>query len=185
MSTGKHLTTEIISQILALQDAGHEMKEISKLLSMDPTTVRHWVRWRREENSGTTPVPRKSSGRLRKISTRASAVIKCIMESTPCIYARKMKEENLDIFGEVSVRTVSRQVFELNYKSQKPIRKSLLTSAQRKQRVKFTKMYLNFTQDDWLDVLWSDESIFTMTCNRGGRVYRCQGSNPLDPQYVK
>ena len=184
MSTGKHLTTEIISQILALRDAGHETKEISELLGMDPTTVRRWVRWRRVENSGATPVPRKSSGRPRKTSTQASAVIKHIMESTPRINARKVKEENPDIFGKVSVRTVSRRVFELKYRSRKPIRNPLLTIAQRKRRVKFATKYLNFTQDDWLDVLWSDESTFTVTCNRGGRVHRHQGSDLLDPRYV-
>ena len=94
MSTGKHLTTEIFSQILALRDAGHETKEISELLGVDLTTVRRWVMWRGEENSGATPVPRKSSGRPRKTSTRASVVIKRIMEFTPRINARKVKEEN-------------------------------------------------------------------------------------------
>ena len=153
MSTGKHLTTEIISQILALRDAGHETKEISELLGVDPTTVRRWVRRRREENSGATQVPRKSSGRPRKTSTRASAVIKRIMESTPRINARKVKEENPNIFGDVSVRTVSRRVFELNYRSLKPICKPLLTIAQREWRVKFAKKHLNFIQDDWLDML--------------------------------
>ena len=76
-------------------------------------------------------------------------------------------------------------MFELNYKSLKPIHKPLLTIAQRERRVKFAKKYLNFTQDDWFDVLWSDESIFTVTCNRGARVYRRQGSDPLHPWYVE
>ena len=36
-----------------------------------------------------------------------------------------------------------------------------------------------------MSVLWSDETAFTVTCNRGGRVYRRKGSYPLDPGYVE
>ncbi|KAG0710802.1 WD repeat-containing protein 20 [Chionoecetes opilio] len=46
--------------------------------------------------------------------------------------------------------------------------------------VTFTKRYLAWTDDDWLSVLWSDKATFTVTCNRGARVNRRQGSDPLD-----
>ena len=36
-----------------------------------------------------------------------------------------------------------------------------------------------------MSVLWSDEAEFTVTCNRGGRVYHRKGSNPLDRRYVE
>ena len=62
---------------------------------------------------------------------------------------------------------VSRRVKELGYTSHKPVRKPLLSRA----RVKFVKKYLTWDEDDWLKVLWSDESTFTVACNRGGKVY--------------
>lgn len=185
MAPTNHLSNEQIAQVLILRDAGHGTKEISDLMNINPSTVRRWIRRRRQENSGADPVPRKHTGRPRKTSHRATNVVKRAVESNPRITARVIKENNSGVFGEVSVRTVSRRVRELGYTSHKPIRKPLLTKPQRQRRIEFAKKYSAFTNDDWLDVLWSDEATFTVTCNRGARVYRRPGSDPLDPRYVE
>ncbi|KAG0714558.1 Transposable element Tcb1 transposase [Chionoecetes opilio] len=139
----------------------------------------------REEKSGETPSQKLRPGHPRKISHRSVNVPKRSLESTPRVTARVLKENNPEVFGAVSVRIVSRRVHELGYTSQKPLKKPLLTRAQRARRVTFTKKYLAWTDGDWLSVLWSDEATFTVTCNRGARVYRRPGSDPLESQYVE
>lgn len=185
MAPTKELSSETIAQIIALKDGGHQTKEISELVGVAKSTVRKWCARFRAENSGNTPTQKPRSGRPRKTSARSVNVLKRTLEGNPRVTARVVKEDNPDVFGEVSVRTVSRRVNELHYTSHKPLRKPLLTRAQRARRVAFANKYLTWSEDDWLSVLWSDEATFTVTCNRGARVYRRKGSDALDPRYVE
>lgn len=185
MAPTKELSSGTIARIIALKEAGHQTKEISELVSVAKSTVRKWVARKREENGGTTPKKKPRPGRPRKTSSRAVNVVKRALESEPRITARVLKMENTAVFSDVSVRTVSRRINELTYTSRKPVSKPLVTRAQRARRVAFADRYLTWCEDDWLGVLWSDEATFTVTCNRGGRVYRRKGSDPLDPRYVE
>ena len=81
MAPTNHLSSEQIAQVLVLKDAGHGTKEISDLMNINPSTVRRWMRRRRQENSGADPVPRKHTGRPRKTSHRAPNVVKRAVES--------------------------------------------------------------------------------------------------------
>ena len=51
-----------------------------------------------------------------------------------------------------------------------PIKKLILTSVQKGCRITYALKYLQWDDADWLDVLWSDEVIFTVTEGRGGSV---------------
>ncbi|MPC39505.1 hypothetical protein E2C01_033042 [Portunus trituberculatus] len=62
------------------------------------------------------------------------------------------------------------------------MKKPLVTLNQRCRRFEFCKKYYQWDADKWLDVLWTDESTFTVTGNRGGNVYRRAGSDPRDVQ---
>jgi len=64
------------------------------------------------------------------------------------------------------------------------VKKPILTPGQQRRRVVFANKYLAWPKDKWLDVLWSDEATFTVTCNNGVNVYRRAGSDPLDTRYV-
>ena len=68
--------------------------------------------------------------------------------------------------------------------SHHPVKKPILTSVQKGCRVAYTLEYLQWDDTDWLDMLWSDETIFTMTEGTGGNVYWKRGSDPLDPHYL-
>ncbi|MPC86776.1 hypothetical protein E2C01_081612 [Portunus trituberculatus] len=94
--------------------------------------------------------PRKKY--CKKTSHLATNVIKKQLEHNPRVTARKIKESNPGLFGEVSVRTDSHCIHDLGYTSHHPV-KPLLTLNQRCRR----------DADKWLDVLWTDESTFTVT----------------------
>ena len=107
------------------------------------------------------------------------------LEKNPRVSARKVKQNNPEIFGECSVRTVNRRIADLGYTSHRPVKKPLLALKQRKNRVAFAKKYLQWDTDKWLSVLWSDESTFCVTDGRGGNIHQHHGSDPLDPRYIE
>lgn len=185
MANRKDLVEQKIAMIIALKEGGKQTKEISEQLGVAKSTVRKWCARFRADPKKDLPEPLPHTGRRRKISKRAVNMLKRTLEQRPRVTARKLKEDNPELFGEVSIRTVSRRVKELGYNSEKPLRKPLITSRQKENRIKFAKKYSTWTEEDWLNVLWSDEATFTVTCNRGGRVYRRKESDPLDPRYLE
>ena len=84
------------------------------------------------------------------------------LEKDPHISGRKIKENNSNLFREVSARTVSCRVHELEYTSYRPVKKPILTRLQKAHRVHYA---------EWLDVLWYDEATFTVTEGRSDHVY--------------
>ena len=158
MAPVKQLSSETVSQIIALKRAGHGSSEIATLVGVNRSTVKRWVsRWREDPSAG-TPSHKPRSGRPRKVSQQADNIIKRSLESNPRLTARKLREEN-NLFENVTVRTVSRRVNELGYSKHKPLKKPLLTKRQKAKRLAFAEKYLSGWEDDkWLEVLWSDEA---------------------------
>lgn len=185
MPKPKDLSRETVAQIIGLKVGGHTIKEICELTGAGPTSVKKYVRRFREGGNKDLPVTKHRSGRPRKTSKRATNILKRTAENTASTTARKIKEENSGAFHGVSVRTVSRRLHELGYTSHKRTKKPLLSKTQKVKRVNFARNYAQWTDDDWLDVLWSDEATFNVTCNRNSRVYRRKRSDPLDPRYLE
>ena len=185
MGKNKHLSEQTIAQIIALKKSGSQTKEIAELIGVSPRSVRTWYKKFRENGGVDTPTHKTRPGRDKKTSRRCMNIVKRQLESNPRITARTLKELNPEVFGEVSVRTVNRRIAELGYTSHRPVKKPLLTLKQRKKRVAIARKYQAWDSDQWMRVLWSDESTFTVTCNRGGNVYRKAGSDPLDPRYIE
>ena len=70
----------------------------------------------------------------------------------------------------VSARTVRRRLVDkFNLRSQLAAKKPLLTAAQTKKRIQFCKKYRNWTEEQWQNVLFSDESTF---CQFGTHIHR-------------
>ncbi|MPC87604.1 Transposable element Tcb2 transposase [Portunus trituberculatus] len=109
-----------------------------------------WVAIFKKEGGCDTPGYKPRKKYPKKTSYRATNVIKRQLEHNPRVTARKIKESNPGLFEE------------------------------RCHRVKVCKKYLQWDADKCLDVLWTDESTFTLTGNRGGNMYQRAGSNPLD-----
>lgn len=156
MAPTKELSTQTNANIFGLKEAGFQTKKISKLVGMAKFTVRKWCARYRDGNSATAPSQKSRSGRPRKTSASAVNIVKRALEAEPRATARLLKEGNRDLFTDVSVRTISRRVHELGYKSHKSVSKPLLTRAQRAKRVVFADKYLTWSEDDWLSVLCSD-----------------------------
>ena len=107
MGKNKQLTSEVIAQIVTLKQSGLQTKKIAEQIGISHRSVRRWVA-KFDRNGGMdTPTHEKRLGRALKTSPSALNVVKRLLESNPCMTARKLKESNPELFGHVSVWTVN------------------------------------------------------------------------------
>ena len=66
----------------------------------------------------------------------------------------------------------------------RPVTKPILTYVQKARRVRYALKYHEWDDAEMLDVLWSDEAMFTVIEGRSGNMYRKRGSDSLDPCYL-
>ncbi|GFY26842.1 transposable element Tcb1 transposase [Trichonephila clavipes] len=112
-----------------------------------------------------------NSGQKRKLTDRDKRVLTRIV-------ARKRKQSLSQITSEVnshlrnpiSARTVQRKLHASNLYGRVGIRKSLVTARHALQRPQWYRTHRQWTQQQWQQVIWSDESKFTLF-QTTGRVY--------------
>ncbi|GFX46843.1 transposable element Tcb1 transposase [Trichonephila clavipes] len=112
-----------------------------------------------------------NSGRKRKLTDRDK-------EQGTRIVARKRKQSLSQITSEVnshlrnpiSARTVQRELHASNLYERVGIRKPLVTARQALQRRQWCRTHRQWTPQQWQQVIWSDESMFTLF-QTTGRVY--------------
>ncbi len=69
----------------------------------------------------------------------------------------------------------------MGYSSRRPHRVPLLSAKNRKQRLQFAKAHQNWTNEDWKNVAWSDESRYRLRRSDGrGRIW-CKEHESMDP----
>ncbi|GFW72113.1 transposable element Tc1 transposase [Trichonephila clavipes] len=112
-----------------------------------------------------------NSGRKRKLTDRDKRVLTRIV-------ARKRKQSLSQITSEVnshlrnpiSARTVQRELHASNLYGRVGIRKPLVTARHALQRRQWCRTHRQWTPQQWQQVIWSDESTFTLF-QTTGRVY--------------
>lgn len=72
---------------------------------------------------------------------------------------RELREENL---ADVSRSTISRRLKEVGLIERAGVKKPLITAKNRKARLKFARKHEHWTEADWREVLFSDESKFQL-----------------------
>ena len=82
----------------------------------------------------------------------------------------------------ISPRTVRRRLAEAGLRARRPYRGPMLTQRHRQQRLEWSRRHLRWTIRDWQEVLFTDESRFTLRHADGRvRVYRRSGERYSDP----
>lgn len=179
------LSRDDIAAISALHKAGHSTRAISDQTGVSVRQVQRYVKRMGELGGNKIPAKKKPPGNTRKTSLRTLRVVHREVERNPRVSARKIREDNIGLLNNVSVRTLSRRIHDdLQYLSYAARPKPVVTVAQQEKRLAFCDRTKDWTIDQWRGVLWSDESRFTVTASSQGRVYRRPGSDPLDPRYT-
>ena len=141
MGKNKQLTQEKISQIIALKKSGKETNEIVSQLVVSERSVWRWVAKFHQLGGEKIPTHERRPGPKKKTNDRCRNIVKRCLESNPPISARKLKEENSRLLGDVSVRTVSCLIAELGFSNHRLVKKPLLTLKHKRNRVAFATFF--------------------------------------------
>ena len=80
---------------------------------------------------------------------------------------RTISSQDIKEFTKVSAstKTVKRVLYKYGYASRIAEKKQFISVKNRKARLRFARKHKNWTVNDWKEVLWSDESMFTLHPN--------------------
>lgn len=122
------------------------------------------------------------SGRPRKTTAYTDRLIKRMSRADPWKSGPRIIAEidNLNI----SERTVRRRLVEGKLFSRRPAKKPLISARNRAARLQFARAHLNWTENDWRKVLFSDETRYNIFNSDGMRRVRRPINQRFNPLYV-
>ncbi|MPC29163.1 hypothetical protein E2C01_022383 [Portunus trituberculatus] len=102
--SGKPLDHDTRVSVIQCHKLGLQTKDIVKETGVSEQSVRRLVAKFKASPSGQAPTPGKSNGRPTKINEISLRVLKRCVDVTPTLTARKLKEENPQLLGDVTVQ---------------------------------------------------------------------------------
>lgn len=149
---------------IALKKEGLSCREIADRTGISKSSVNRAIQIFNETGQYCS---RKRSGRPKVTSPRDDLAIRRLIQKNPFMSSTDVQAE---VPVEVSDRTIRRRLLDkFNLRSHRAAKKPLLTAVQAKKRVLFCKKYRNWTEKQWQNVLFSDESTF---CQFGTHIHR-------------
>lgn len=145
-----------LGQIVALHDVGWSMRQIAKKMGRTHPCIMKFLKKYKARGTCTRVV---GSGRPRLTTPRDDRRFVAIARAKRNISARHIAFE-ADI--DVSKQTVIRRLGEAGMKSCVACKKPLISEKNRKQRFAWCKAHLTWTKEQWRQVLWTDESPYTL-----------------------
>ncbi|EIE80428.1 hypothetical protein RO3G_05133 [Rhizopus delemar RA 99-880] len=132
-----------------------------------------------------SPLPHKQTDRPLKINERTERHLNRIIREDHFASYKEINMElaKLDVF--VCIETLRLYVDRLDFKSYRAAHKPRLTARHRKSRLRWAKEHLNWTEDQWRSVVWSDESHFCLEgSKRRKRVLRKEGGRYIERNII-
>ena len=120
---------------------------------------------------------KKRSGRPRKTTPRDDHLIRRVAVRSPTSFCKKIRSALLLKGTDVHRTTIGRRlVNEFGLKSHKPVEKPRLTEAMKDKRVIFANKSADWSEKQWVKVLFSDESTIQQFGTRKQQVRRPVGT---------
>lgn len=145
-------------KIQLLFEGGKNKTQIAKIVKCPHSTVRYTInRYKKTESHENL----KRSGRKRITSARED---RQLVRTSLKNRKKTSFELTADLFGstekKVSARTVRRRLQNAGLKGCKARKKPWLSDKNKKKRLQWCMEHKNFTEEDWSNIVWSDESNF-------------------------
>jgi transposase len=174
----KRLNKQLKESIKSRIESKHGIREVAKYFKVSTSTV--------HKLSKTCKKNISINGRPKKLSP--TTITHCVTQITrgntknATELAKSLKRQsNIS----VSRQTVARALMERGLKSKEKKEKPFLRAKNVKERLKFAKVHEDWTEADWRQVIYSDETKINRF-GSDGRVWSwCRDEDPLLPQNVK
>lgn len=181
----KNLSDVEKARILALREEGVPTNEIVRRTGRGEATIRRIAAAARGLPPNQIPKRKPGSGAPRKTSKGTDVLMRREVLKNPFFTANDLKRDHPQLLANVSVRTLQHRLQkDLGIPSRRAAKKTLLTPRMAKKRIDFAKRYLHFTEEDWMKVMFSDESTFKCIRSAGGRVRRPKSTSRYNPRYT-
>jgi transposase len=147
-----NLTDIEVAYILGAKDAGATQHQISALIGRSQSAVAKVTqKYNIKTFSGVTPPP----GNVKKINKREHRTLLRTVRSN----RRATLSDITNILpNKMSVSTLKRHLKDIGIQKHIAVKKPYLTAAHIQARLEFALRHKNWTLEDWLKVIWSDES---------------------------
>lgn len=170
--------------IMNFRNNGWSYRKIANALGcskdMVMNAINHFKKYNTTEN-----VPRKS--RPRKTTTLEDSRMILLAKKDPFIGSERIRMEMFDGEGSggVSARTIRRRLCEANLHGRICRKVPLLKKVNINARLEFAKKYQHWTEREWKNVLFSDETKINMINSDGKQYVRRPPNKDMDPKYTK
>lgn len=167
-------TAEEAAQVIALLQSGMRQCDVARQLNLSRFSIRR-VYQRFQETGGY--IRRRGSGRKRCTTGRDDRFIVSTSLRNRFSNAVDLQQQLRSARRtSVSVSTIRRRLREKKIAAYRPAKGPQLSAQHRRDRLQFARDHLDWSLDQWRNVLFSDETRVTLFCNDGRRrVYRRRG----------
>ena len=169
------LSHEQVDHVIRLIRDGMSFREVARQTSVKRATVGRVAR-----AFGVSSKYKTSPGRPRTLTSRDIHVLSRIVTSGKAhTAAEAARELSATTNVSISATTARRALKEAGMVAIVRKKKPLLTSRHRRLRLLFARKYMHYTVEDWLNVIWSDETKINMF-GSDGRVWAWKWANRSD-----
>jgi transposase len=152
-------------KIVTLREEGLTLREIKSRTGTDRRTIQRICKNVRENGSFKD---RARSGRPPLLNDRKKRVIANILRRGEASNAEAIRKvARIDHEIDVGRKTIARALGTFGYVARIKIKKPRLTVKQKKERLQWARDHSSWTSDDWRNVIWSDETKFTLVNSEG------------------
>lgn len=160
MATRHHLPDELRWRAIGRLEAGQRQADVARWLNVDRAVVsRLWSKFQRTQNASRS----YSGGRPRVTSARDDRYIRLTGRRNRSATATQVRVEAVAATGRpISTSTVRRRLHEGGLYARRPVLCVPLTRCHKRQRLQWARDHVNWTQEQWQSVLFTDESRFSL-----------------------
>lgn len=156
----KQLSVDERARIVGLYYDGHSFRDICRLMRVCHGTIANTIQRYQETGSNSS---RMGRGRFETLSSADHRYIKLLSlrdrkKTVPQITA----EFNIARDRPVSTLTIRRSLKQCGFNGRVAAKKPLLRPQNVRKRLQFAKEHVNWTKEDWSQVLFTDESKFEL-----------------------
>lgn len=174
----------ISAKIVALIEEGRSRRSVAREFNLAESSVRHifnrYVATGSYEHLPRSGRPRATDSREDRSIVRQALRDPFSTSTTLAIQANATREVP------ISTRTIRRRLVDEGIRSRKPAQGPVLSRRHREARLQFARLHSAWTVADWRQVLFTDESRFSLQGPDGRqRVWRRDGTRYQQPHFVR